>query len=139
MAIAGGQVHFGEWGLQAAEAAWLTARQIEAARRVISHALSRGGKMWVTVFADKPVSKKPLEVRMGGGKGATDHWVAVVKPGRILFEVAEVPAQSAVHALKLASFKLPIPSRVVSRIPDYESLTQVQNEIQSESTGTEGA
>ncbi len=128
VAIAGGKVSFGEFGLQAGEAAWVTARQIEAARRAISHELQRGGKMWVTIFADKPISKKPLEVRMGGGKGATDQWVAVVKPGRILFEVAEVPAKAAMTALKLAGFKLPIPTRVIKRQPDYAGLTQVQHE-----------
>lgn len=128
VALAGGQVHFGDFGLQAEEAAWLTARQIEAARRVITHQLRRGGKVWVTVFADKPVSKKPLEVRMGGGKGATDQWVAVVRPGRILFEVGQVAPDVAVSALSLARNKLPIPARVVPRDPDYAALTRVDHE-----------
>ncbi|MBI2917208.1 MAG: 50S ribosomal protein L16 [Chloroflexi bacterium] len=128
VAVAGGKVSFGEFGLQAAECAWVTARQIEAARRVVSHRLQRGGKMWVTVFADKPISKKPLEVRMGGGKGATDQWVAVVKPGRIIFEVAEVPAAAAIAALKQAGFKLPIACRVIARQLDFAKLTEVQDE-----------
>jgi large subunit ribosomal protein L16 len=108
-------VAFGEYGLQALGACWLTARQIEAARRVIVRAVRRGGKMWIRVFPDKPITKKPLETRMGGGKGPVDHWAAVVKPGRILFEVAGVKEDVAQEALTQAAHKLPIPCRIVRR------------------------
>ena len=94
---------------------WITARQIEAARVAVTRHLKRGGQVWVRVFPDKSVTKKPAEVRMGGGKAAVDHWVAVVKPGRIMFEVAGVPQQEAMAALKLAAHKLPIPTRTVVR------------------------
>ncbi len=114
-ATTGNEVAFGEFGLKAMGAEWITARQIEAARVAVTRHLRRGGQVWVRVFPDKSVSKKPAEVRMGGGKAAVDHWVAVVKPGRILFEVAGVPAQDAANALKLASHKLPIPTRTVQR------------------------
>jgi large subunit ribosomal protein L16 len=103
------------------ESVWLTARQIEAARRVITHHLKRGGKLWIRVFPDKPVSKKPAETRMGGGKGLPDHWVAVVKRGRILFEVAETEEQLAREALELAADKLPIPTRLVTKVTISES------------------
>ena len=93
----------------------MTARQIEAARRAIVHHFSRGAKVWIRVFPDKPVTKKPAEVRMGSGKGAPDHWVAVVRPGRILFEMAGVEREAAVEAMRLASHKLPVATRVVVR------------------------
>jgi len=115
MAQSGNSLSFGEFGLQAQEAVWLTARQIEAGRRAITHYLKRGGKMWVRVFPDKPVSKKPLETRMGGGKGNPEFWVVVVKPGRILFEVAGVKEEDGREAMRLAAFKLPIDTRFVSR------------------------
>ena len=115
MALAGNTLLFGDFGLQAQEPIWLTARQIEAARRAITHYLKRGGKMWVRVFPDKPVSKKPLETRMGGGKGNPEFWVAVVKPGRILFEIAGVKEADAREAMRLAGFKLPIAASFVSR------------------------
>ena len=108
MAHAGNEVTFGEFGLQATAAAWIDSRQIEAARRAITHELQRGGKVWIRIFPDKPVTKKPAETRMGSGKGAPDHWVAVVKPGRMLFEVAGVKEDLAREALRLASHKLPI-------------------------------
>jgi large subunit ribosomal protein L16 len=114
-ANSGNRVAFGEYGLQALGACWLTARQIEAARRVIVRAVRRGGKMWIRVFPDKPITKKPLETRMGGGKGPVDHWAAVVKPGRILFEVAGVKEDVAKEALTQAAQKLPIPCRIVRR------------------------
>lgn len=107
-ATTGNTVAFGEFGLQAQEAAWITARQIEAARRAITHHMRRGGKVWIRVFPDKPATSKPAETRMGGGKGAPDHWVAVVKPGRILFEVSGVDHDMAKEAFRLASHKLPI-------------------------------
>ena len=115
VATTGNSVAFGEFGLKAMGTEWITARQIEAARVAVTRHLRRGGQVWVRVFPDKSVSKKPAEVRMGGGKAAVDHWVAVVKPGRIMFEVAGVPAQDAAMALKLASHKLPIPTKTVQR------------------------
>ncbi|MBI4201032.1 MAG: 50S ribosomal protein L16 [Chloroflexi bacterium] len=114
-AQSGNQIVFGEFGLKAMEPAWVTARQIEAARRAITRHFRRGGQIWVRVFPDKPATKKPAETRQGGGKGPTDHWVAVVRPGRILFEVAGIPPKTAAEALELASQKLPIEVRLVSR------------------------
>ena len=108
-------VDFGEFGLKAMATEWITARQIEAARVAVTRRLRRGGQVWVRIFPDKSVSKKPAEVRMGGGKAAVDHWVAVVKPGRIMFEVAGVPAQDAIAALNLAAHKLPIATKTVQR------------------------
>jgi large subunit ribosomal protein L16 len=112
-AHAGNSVSFGEFGLQALEAAWITDRQIEAARRVIVRYLRRGGKMWIRIFPDKPVTKKPAETRMGGGKGTPDHWVAVVKPGRMLFEIGGIKENMAKEALHLATYKLPIGAKFV--------------------------
>ena len=114
-AQSGNTLSFGEYGLQAREPTWLTARQIEAARRAIVRHVRRGGKVWICVFPNKPVSRKPAETRMGSGKGAADHWVAVVKPGRILFEMAGVREEVAKEAMRLASHKLPIDTRFVSR------------------------
>ena len=107
----GNTVVFGDFGLQALEAAWLTSRQIEAARRAITHHIRRGGNIWIRIFPDKPVTKKPAETRMGSGKGAPDHWVAVVKPGRILFEMGGVSEEIAKEAMRLASHKLPIDTK----------------------------
>ena len=115
MATSGNSVDFGEFGLKALAADWITARQIEAARVAVTRRLRRGGQVWVRVFPDKPVSKKAAETRMGGGKAANDYWAAVVKPGKILFEVAGVPAQDAIEALQLAAHKLPIPTKTVQR------------------------
>ena len=114
-ASAGNSLTFGEFGLQALGQTWMTARQIEAARRAITHHLRRGGKVWICVFPDKPVTKKPAEMRMGSGKAAHDHWVAVIRPGRILFEIAGVREDVAREAMRLAAHKLPIPTRVVVR------------------------
>jgi large subunit ribosomal protein L16 len=114
-ANAGNAVSFGEFGLQAMGNSWMTARQIEAARRAITHHIRRGGKVWIRVFPDKPVTKKPLEVRMGSGKGAVEFWVAVIKPGRILYELDGVDEEVAREALRLASHKLAIQTRVVKR------------------------
>ena len=108
-------VAFGDYGLATIEPAWITSRQIEAARRAMTRSVKRGGKIWIRVFPDKPVTKKPAETRMGSGKGAPDHWVAVVKPGRILFEMAGVPHEEAAEAMRLASHKLPVQTRVVAR------------------------
>jgi large subunit ribosomal protein L16 len=115
VATSGNNVDFGEFGLKALSADWITARQIEAARVAVTRHLKRGGQVWIRVFPDKSVSKKAAETRMGGGKAAIDHWVATVKPGRILLEVAGVPAAEAVEALRLASHKLPFPTKAVQR------------------------
>jgi large subunit ribosomal protein L16 len=111
----GSQIAFGEYGLQALEPCWMTSRQIEAARRAIVRYVRRGGKLWIRVFPDKPVTVKPAETRMGSGKGNVDHWVAVVKPGRIIFEIAGVSEEAAREALRLASHKLPIKTQFVAR------------------------
>lgn len=111
----GTKVSFGEWGLQAETAAWVDSRQIEAARRTITHEMRRGGKYWIRIFPDKPVTAKPAETRMGSGKGAPERWVAVVKPNRVLFEISGVPEDVAREALRLASHKLPCRTRVVQR------------------------
>ncbi len=114
-ANAGNQITFGEFGLQATSNDWVTARQIEAARRAITHSMKRGGKVWIRVFPDKPVSKKPAETRMGSGKGPPEFWVAVVRRGRLLFEIAGVKEEQAREALRLAAHKLPISTRFVQR------------------------
>jgi large subunit ribosomal protein L16 len=114
-ANAGNQVSFGEYGLQAVGHAWVNSRQIEAARRAITHYVRRGGKVWIRIFPDKPVTAKPAETRMGSGKGPVDRWVAVVKPGRMLFEIAGVRHDVAQEAMRLASHKLPLATRFVAR------------------------
>jgi large subunit ribosomal protein L16 len=111
----GTEVSFGEYGLQALEPCWMTGRQLEAARRAIVHHVKRGGKIWIRIFPDKPVTAKAAETRMGGGKGAVDHWVAVVRPGRMIFELAGVNEGEAREALRLAANKLPIRTQVVVR------------------------
>lgn len=114
-AHSGTTVNFGDYGLQALEAAWLTARQIEAARRAITHHVKRGGNVWIRIFPDKPITKKAAETRMGSGKGAPDHWVAVVRPGRVMFEMDGVTEEVAKDAMRLASHKLPIATKFVAR------------------------
>ena len=111
----GNEISFGEYGLQALEPAWITDRQIEAARVALTRSVRRGGKLWIQIFPDKPVTKKPAETRMGSGKGLLDHWVAVVKPGRIMFEMAGVTEEAAREAMRLAAHKLPIQTRFVKR------------------------
>ncbi len=111
----GTSLHFGDYGLKALMPGWLTAHQIEAARIAIARYLKRGGKVWINVFPDKPVSKKPAETRMGSGKGAPEYWVAVVKPGRVIFELAGIDQDSAFEALRLAANKLPIKTKVIQR------------------------
>ncbi len=108
-------VQFGEFGLQALEPAWVTQRQIEAARRAIVRFIKRRGKLWIRIFPDKPVTMKPAETRMGKGKGAVDHYVAVVRPGRVMFEMGSVDEDTARQALRLAAFKLPIKTKFVKR------------------------
>jgi len=107
----GADIAFGQYGLQALESAWLTNRQIEAGRRAMTHYVKRGGKIWIRVFPDKPITKKPAETRMGSGKGNPEGWVAVVKPGRVLFEMGGVPHETAKEAMHRAAFKLPIKTR----------------------------
>jgi large subunit ribosomal protein L16 len=114
-ATRGTEVSFGEYGLQAVEPVWLDSRQIEAARRVITRYVRRGGKVWIRVFPDKPVTKKPAETRMGKGKGAPDHYVAVIKPGHVIFELAGVPEDMAKEAMRLAGYKLPVKTRFLVR------------------------
>ena len=114
-AYRGGNVSFGEFGLQALEPAWVTNRQIEAARVAMTRFIKRGGKIWVRVFPDKPITKKPQETRMGKGKGAPEGWVAVVKPGRVLFELEGISKTAAQEAMKLGASKLPIRTRFVDR------------------------
>src|SRR6266699_2439148 len=115
MAKGGHFVAFGEFGLATLEPAWITSRQIEAARRAMTRSVKRGGKIWIRVFPDKPVTKKPAETRMGSGKGAPDHWVAVVKPGRVMYEIQGVSEELAREAMGLAAQKLPIKTKFVSR------------------------
>jgi large subunit ribosomal protein L16 len=114
-ATRGAEVQFGDYGLQALEPAWITARQIEAARRAVVRYVKRGGKLWIRIFPDKPVTKKAAETRMGSGKGAVDHYVAVVKPGLMLFEIAGVREDVAREAFRLAAHKLPIETQFVTR------------------------
>ncbi|OGU60250.1 MAG: 50S ribosomal protein L16 [Ignavibacteria bacterium RBG_13_36_8] len=118
-ATRGNRVDFGDFGLKAMEPAWVTSRQIEACRVALTRKMKRDGKVWIRIFPDKPVTKKPLETRMGKGKGAPEFWVAVIKPGRILFEVAGITRDVAAEALNLASHKLPLRTKIVTR-PDYE-------------------
>ena len=113
MAKGGTEISYGDFGIQALEPGWITARQIEAARRTITHHLKRGGKVFIRIFPDKSVTAKPAETRMGSGKGAPDHWVAVVRPGRVMFEIAGVREDLAKEALRLAGHKLPVGTKFV--------------------------
>jgi large subunit ribosomal protein L16 len=115
LAIRGSSLAFGQYGLKALEAAWVTNRQIEAARRAMTRYIKRGGKVWIRIFPDKPITSKPAETRMGKGKGAPEGWVAVVKPGRILYEMEGITEIEAKEAMRLAAMKLPIATRFVSR------------------------
>ncbi len=112
----GNTLAYGEYGLQALEATWMTANQIEAARRAMTRYIKRGGTIWIKVFPDKPVSKKPAEVRMGSGKGSPEYWVAVVKPGRVLFEMSGVSEEVAREAMRLAAQKLPVKTKFIKRL-----------------------
>jgi large subunit ribosomal protein L16 len=115
LAHRGSSVAFGEYGLKALDRTWITSRQIESARRAITGYIRRGGKVWIRIFPDKPITQKPAETRMGGGKGAVDHYVAVIKPGRILFELAGVREELALEALNRAAQKLPVQCKIVRR------------------------
>jgi len=118
MSKGGNRVQFGEYGLKSLDAGWVTNRQIEAARIAMTRKIKRGGKVWITIFPDKSVTAKPAETRMGSGKGSPEHWVAVVKPGRVMFELAGVPEPLAREALRLAAMKLPVKSKFVTREGD---------------------
>ena len=111
----GNKVSYGEFGIQALEPGWITGNQIEAARIAMTRYTKRGGKVWIKIFPDKPITKKPAETRMGSGKGSPEYWVAVVKPGRVMFEIAGVPEETAREALRLAGYKLPIKTKFVKR------------------------
>jgi large subunit ribosomal protein L16 len=115
LATRGSNLNFGEYGLQALEPCWITSRQIEASRRAMTRYIRRGGKIWIRIFPDKPVTMRPAETRMGSGKGAPEFWVAVVKPGRILFEITGVPEATAREAMRLAQYKLPIKTKFITR------------------------
>lgn len=114
-ATRGNSLNFGDFALQALEPSWITSRQIEASRRAMTRYIRRGGKIWIRVFPDKPITMRPAETRMGSGKGNPEFWVAVVKPGRILFEIAGVPEETAREAMRLASHKLPIKTKFITR------------------------
>lgn len=115
VATRGNNINFGDFGLQATEPCWITARQIEASRRAMTRYIRRGGKIWIRVFPDKPITQRAAETRMGSGKGSPEFWVAVVKPGRILFEIAGVPEATAREAMRLAANKLPIKTKFITR------------------------
>ena len=129
VASRGNVVSNGEYGLQATECGWITSNQIEAARIAINRSITRGGKVWIKIFPDKPVTKKPAETRMGSGKGSPEYWVAVVKPGRVLFEVAGVNEEACREALRLAMHKLPIKCKIIGR---EETATQSSTEMDGE-------
>ena len=120
-ATRGNTVTYGEFGLQALEPGWITSNQIEAARIAMTRYTKRGGQVWIKIFPDKPVTQKPAETRMGSGKGSPEYWVAVVKPGRVMFEIAGVPEETAREALRLASHKLPVKTKVVTRAAETEN------------------
>ncbi|MBR3888791.1 MAG: 50S ribosomal protein L16 [Clostridia bacterium] len=113
-ATRGNTIAYGEYGLQALEAGWITSNQIEAARVAMTRFIKRGGKVWIKIFPDKPITKKPAETRMGSGKGSTEYWVAVIKPGRIMFEMAGIPEDIAKEAFRLAAHKLPVKTKFVT-------------------------
>ena len=115
----GSRINFGEYGLQSMECGWITSRQIESARVAITRHVRRGGKVWIKIFPQKPVTKKPAETRMGSGKGPPEYWVAVVKPGRVLYELSGVPIEEAKEAMRLASHKLPLKTKFISRGGEY--------------------
>jgi large subunit ribosomal protein L16 len=118
MASRGNTLNFGEFGLQAQECHWITARQIEASRRAMTRFIRRGGKIWIRIFPDKPVTQRAAETRMGSGKGNPEFWVAVVKPGRIMFEIAGVSETTAKEAMRLAQYKLPIKTKFITRVSE---------------------
>ena len=118
----GNKVSYGEYGIQALEPGWITGNQIEAARIAMTRYIKRGGKVWIKIFPDKPITEKPAETRMGSGKGSPEYWVAVVKPGRVMFEIAGVSEEVAREALRLASHKLPIKTKIVARAAETQEV-----------------
>ena len=128
-AIRGAELQYGEFGLQALEPGWITDRQIEAARIALTRYIKRGGKVWIEIFPDKPVTQKPAETRMGSGKGSPEYWVAVVKPGRVMFEVAGVPEEVAREALRRAMHKRPLKCKFVTRAETSEEAGGDSNEV----------
>jgi len=126
-ATRGNFIAYGEYGLQATECGWITSNQIEAARIAINRHVKRGGKVWIKIFPDKPVTEKPAETRMGSGKGSPEYWVAVIKPGRVLFEISGVSEELAREAMRLASHKLPVKTKFVSR-EDFKEIGGENNE-----------
>ena len=131
-ALRGNKITYGQYGLIAMEPTWITANQIESARIVMNRTMKRGGKVWIKIFPDKPVTQKPAETRMGSGKGSPEYWVAVVKPGRGMFEIAGVDEEISRRALKLASYKLPIKCKIVSR----EELEKLLAEAEPQAAAT---
>ncbi len=131
----GAEISFGEFGLQATAPAWVSSRQIEAARRAITNYLKRGGKVWIRIFPDKPVTQKPAETRMGSGKGNPEYWVAVVKPGRVMFEVAGVPRAQAQEALRRAAMKMPMDCKFIERQHIGVPAAFVDDEAEAEAEG----
>ena len=129
-ALRGNSITYGEYGLVAMEPTWITANQIEAARIVMNRTMKRGGKVWIKIFPDKPVTEKPAETRMGSGKGSPEYWVAVVKPGRVMFEIAGADEPLSRRALKLASYKLPIKCKIISRA-EQEAAKAAQAEAEA--------
>ena len=138
LALRGNYVAFGDFGLMSLEDAWISSRQIEAARRAITNYVRRGGKVWIRIFPDKPITQKPAETRMGSGKGAPEYWVAVVRPGRILFEIAGVREDVAQEALRRAAFKLPVKTRILAReTPGVGAAAETAEAQQAEPAETE--
>ncbi len=129
-AMRGNKVYEGDFGLQAAECGWITSNQIEAARIALTRSVKRGGQVWIKIFPDKPVTKKPAETRMGSGKGSPEYWVAVVKPGRVLFEIGGIPEEQSKEALRLAMHKLPIKCKIIAK--EAASETEVPAETETE-------
>jgi large subunit ribosomal protein L16 len=126
LAYRGSGVAFGDYGLMALEPTWITSRQIEATRRTITGYVKRGGKVWIRIFPDKPITQKPAETRMGGGKGSVDHWVAVVKPGRVMFELGGVREDIAMEALRRAAQKLPVRCKIITRDDVEEGTSEAE-------------
>ena len=122
LATRGSTLNFGDFALQALEPCWITSRQIEASRRAMTRYIRRGGKIWIRIFPDKPVTMRPAETRMGSGKGSPEYWVAVVKPGRILFEIAGVAEETAREAMRLAAYKLPIKTKFITRSQEEQQV-----------------
>ena len=129
-AMRGNKVYEGDFGLQAAECGWITSNQIEAARIALTRSVKRGGQVWIKIFPDKPVTKKPAETRMGSGKGSPEYWVAVVKPGRVLFEIGGIPEEQSREALRLAMHKLPIKCKIIAKEAASEAEVPAETETE---------